>query len=116
VYPPSLLKLVPLVHPIDARLAAELAQAGGTTLTELGIGVPAAAPQPPISPQLLADSVVCAAADALKATPEAVRLSVLASFRRARELRMTVDDVEQAMMFALGMSSEPPPAAKKGKG
>ena len=52
---------------------------------------------PPIPGQVLVDAIVCAAADALKAVPETVRASVLAAFRRARELRMTVEDVENAL-------------------
>jgi hypothetical protein len=46
---------------------------------------------------VLVDAIVCAAADALKAVPDTVRGAVLAAFKRARELRMTVEDVEKAM-------------------
>jgi hypothetical protein len=115
VYSPSLLKLVPLVHPVDPKLAEELAQAAGTTLAQLGVGTPQAPPEPPISPLHLADSVVCAAADALKAAPETARPAVLASFRRARELRMSVSEVEQAMMLVLGLTGDAPPAAREKK-
>jgi len=80
---------------------------------ELGLVQPEPPPPPPPPPappplprHLLADSVVCAAADALKLVPESVRLSVHASFRRARELHMTVEDVEQAMVLALGLETE----------
>lgn len=118
VFAPSLLKLVPLVYPVDAKLAEEIALACNTTLAHLGVGAPPPAPPPPpppIAQHLLADSVVCAAADALKTTPDAVRPSVLASFRRARELRMTLEEVEQAMMLATGLTNEPPPPRRKGK-
>jgi transcriptional regulator with XRE-family HTH domain len=116
VYSPSLLKLVPLVHPIDVKLAEELAQAGGMTLAQMGIGAQAAPPEPPISPLHLADSIVCVAADALKAAPEAARPAVLASFRRARELRMSVHEVEHAMMLAMGLTGDAPSAAPQKKG
>jgi hypothetical protein len=118
-YEPALLRLVPRLHPVNAKLAEELALACGTSLAQLGIGLPPAPPapppEPPVSPLHLADSVVCAAADALKAAPETARPAVLASFRRARELRMTVSEVEQAMMVALGLTGERAAASKKSK-
>jgi hypothetical protein len=43
------------------------------------------------------DAVVCAAADALSVAPETVRGALLAAFRRARELRLSIDDVEKAL-------------------
>jgi DNA-binding XRE family transcriptional regulator len=107
VYSPSLLKIVPRVHAVDPQLAAEIAMACGSSLVQLGIGtvpaqnVAAAAQRTPVSLQHLADSVACAAADALHAAPEAVRPALLAAFRRARELRMTFDDVESALTEAL---------------
>ena len=97
IYPVSLGKLAVLVHPLDPTLAGELARAGGTTLEGLGLVKPPATATPPLPPQLLVDAVVCAAADALKAVPETVRSALLAAFRRARELRMSVEDVEKAL-------------------
>lgn len=96
------------VHPLDAQLAQEIAMAGGATLEQLGIVRPPAAPAPPppLAGYVLVDAIVCVAADALKAVPETVRLALLASFRRARELRMTVEDVEAAL-------AGPPPARGK---
>jgi hypothetical protein len=107
VYSPSLLKIVPRVHAVDPQLAAEIAMACGSSLARLGIGaapapnVAAAPQQAPVSVEHLADSVACAAADAMHAAPEAVRPALLAAFRRARELGMTFDDVENAMAQAL---------------
>lgn len=86
------------VYPRSANLAEEIALAGGATLEKLGVVVPPPAPvAPPLPAHVLVDAIVCAAADALKAVPETVRASVPASFRRARELRMTVEEVEKAL-------------------
>jgi hypothetical protein len=90
------------VYPRDAKLAEEIALAGGATLEALGIvSAPVAPlpppPPPPIPGHVLVEAIVCAAADALKAVPETVRPAVLAAFQRARELRMTVEDVERAL-------------------
>jgi transcriptional regulator with XRE-family HTH domain len=95
VYPQVLFELARHVHPSDAKLAEEIALAGGTTLQKLGIAPSLEAP--PLPPHVLVDAIVCAAADALKAVPDTVRGAVLAAFKRARELRMTVEDVEKAM-------------------
>jgi hypothetical protein len=125
LYLPALLQAAALVHPVDAALAEEIAVACGSSLDQLGIvkpAPPAPAPETPAPPapappaHLLADSVVCAAADAIKALPEVVRLAVYASFRRARELRMTMEQVEQALATALGLDKAAPTrrTAKKG--
>jgi transcriptional regulator with XRE-family HTH domain len=99
VSPGSLGKLAQHVHPVDPKLADEIARAGGATLESLGLVAPvtAAAPPAPVPGHVMVDAVVCAAADALKAVPDTVRSALLAAFRRARELRMTVDDVEAAL-------------------
>jgi DNA-binding XRE family transcriptional regulator len=99
----DLFSLAGHVYPHDAELAEELALAGGATLQALGIvSAPVAPPPPPPPPppipgHVLVEAIVCAAADALKAVPESVRPAVLAAFTRARELRMTVEDVERAL-------------------
>ena len=95
VYPRDLFELARHVHPNDAELAEEIALAGGATLQKLGIAPSLDAT--PLPPHVLVDAIVCAAADALKAVPDTVRGAVLAAFKRARELRMTVEDVEKAM-------------------
>jgi hypothetical protein len=43
------------------------------------------------------DAVVCVAADALAATPATVRDALHAAFRRARELGLSLQDVEDAL-------------------
>jgi DNA-binding XRE family transcriptional regulator len=91
---PDLCTLARHVHPRDAGLAEELARAGRSTLSDLGVVPPA---QPVPMAHLLIDSVVCAAADAMNVAPESVRGSVLAAFRRARELHMSLEDVENAL-------------------
>ncbi len=101
IHSADLFELARRVHPHDTALAEALSIAGGATLETLGIVPPPAPPEPaaPAIPgHILVDAIVCAAADALKAVPETVRASVLAAFRRARELRMTVEDVESALL------------------
>jgi transcriptional regulator with XRE-family HTH domain len=101
--PSQVSKLAVTVYPKDAKLAEELAAAASETLESLGVVAPLA-PQPSLPPPLaplptalLVDSVVCVAADALQAAPITLRGALLAAFRRARELRLTVDDVEKAL-------------------
>jgi hypothetical protein len=57
---------------------------------------------------LLVDAVVCAAADVLEVAPVTLRGALLAAFRRARELRLSAEDVEVALAPA-------PTAAAAGK-
>jgi len=92
VYPKAITDLARLVHAVDPGLAAEMAAAAGSSLVELGL-VPAGG----ATPAILADAIVCAAADAMHAVPETVRAGLRAAFRRAGELRMSVDDVEKAL-------------------
>ncbi len=114
---PQVRDLACLVYAEDPELAAELAGAASTTVDALGLVAPPApivatppfpepvvvlAPPPPLPPPplptaLVVDAVVCAAADATQVTPAAVRATLLAAFRRARELRLTVEDVETAL-------------------
>jgi hypothetical protein len=99
LYPPDLAKLAAIVYPRDAALAGEIAAAAGQTLEGLGIVAPPQPPAtpPPLSARLLVDAVVCVAADALGAAPSTLRQALFVAFRRARELRLTVDDVEAAL-------------------
>ncbi|HEY8040480.1 MAG TPA: helix-turn-helix transcriptional regulator [Polyangiaceae bacterium] len=85
----------------DVALARELAGSTSETLESLGI-VPAVKPPEPFTPppRLVVDAVVCAAADALEESPgtmRGTRAAVLAAFRRARELRLNVEEVEKAL-------------------
>jgi transcriptional regulator with XRE-family HTH domain len=94
----------------DLALASELAESTSQTLESLGI-VPPPKPADPFTPptRLVVDAVVCAAADALEASPgtmRGTRSAVLAAFRRARELALSVEDVEKAL--------SPAPSKKKG--
>ena len=100
---PQLCTLARLVYPRDPELAETLAAAASETLESLGIvtsappAPPPAALPPPLAPHLVADLVVCAAADALGAAPSAARGALLAAFARARELGLSVAEVEAAL-------------------
>ena len=99
---PQLAKLAAAVFPRDPQLAAQLAQAAGATLQQLGLVPASPAPAPPMAkPPHLVDTVVCAAAEALGVPPPAVRPALLAAFQRAREVGLTTEDVEQAISAAL---------------
>ena len=100
----GLAKLARLVHPRDPGLAATLATRAGRTLGELGIVQPQPPAPPALSPPprapppaIVVDAVVCAAADALDTSPREVRGAVRAAFARAREIGLTVEDVEAAL-------------------
>jgi len=102
-----LIKLARLVDPVDRALAASLAAVAGETLESLGIVAPAPPPPrppPPLPGRLIVHAVICAAADALQATPAAARPAVLAAFRMAKELGMSVEDVERALATTGGGS------------
>jgi hypothetical protein len=99
---PQLAKLAAAVFPRDADLAQKLARNAGTTLEGLGLVPPASSASGVGKPNPLVDSVVCAAAEALGTAPPAVRPVLLAAFRRAREVGLTLEDVERAISDALG--------------
>ncbi len=94
--------LAALVFPRDPAMAEELAAAGGHTLESLGLVTApvVATPPPPPPSRLVVDAVVCVAADALGATPGTVRGALHAAFRRARELGLSLQDVEDALAKA----------------
>ena len=81
------------VYPVDPALAARCARVGETTLEALGLEVPT--PRDP--PRHHADAVVCAAAEALDASPRAVRPVLLAAVRKAREVGLTVEQLERLL-------------------
>jgi hypothetical protein len=98
----QLRKLAALVHPRDSALAAEIAHAASETLESLGVVAPPPPPQLPprarrLAPHLIADLVVCAAADALGAAPGATRGALMAAFARAAELELSVAEVVEAL-------------------
>jgi DNA-binding transcriptional regulator YiaG len=118
----NLATLAAHVHPHDAETAAELAAALGQTLEGLGLVAPPAPPPPPAAPpparppgprpmprELTVDAVVCVASDAMGIMPAAVRGGLLAAFRRARQLGLSCEEVEQA----LGGAAKPEPEVSR---
>lgn len=115
-------KLAVAAHPKDPALAADLATAGGVTLEELGLVVapppqpaPIVAPPPsppPVPTRLLVESVVCSAAEELDAAPRAVRGILRAAFRRAREMHLSVEMLDDALTPAVPASPPPVDATK----
>jgi hypothetical protein len=103
------------VYPVDRALAAEIAHAIRTTLVDLGVERPPPPPPPgppPPEPAHVIDSVVCAAADAANMLPSVMRPALLAAFRRARQLRLTVDAVESTLAAAtITTGSSPAPGS-----
>jgi hypothetical protein len=101
--------LARVVHPHDADLAREIAAHMGTTLEALGLAAPAAATASSgagspadaapaaLLTSALVDAVVCAASEAMNVLPADARKGLQAAFVRARELRLTVEAVEQAL-------------------
>jgi hypothetical protein len=86
--------------PTKFALAAELATFAGTTLRDLGVVVkgmespaPAAATSDPATKRHLVQSVLCAAAEALDASPRAARPVVLAAFAQTIAAKLTLEDV-----------------------
>jgi hypothetical protein len=61
----------------------------------------------------LVDSITCAAADAMSATPEAVRPALRAAFARARDLRLTTAEVASALAPPDGVTSRQGQARRK---
>jgi DNA-binding XRE family transcriptional regulator len=101
-------KLVRHVYARSPSLAAEIAAELGETLVTLGVEAPPApvtppaptpeAPARPVPPLGdLVDSIVCAAAEAIATTPQAVRPALLAAFERTASLGLALDDVRGAL-------------------
>jgi hypothetical protein len=93
---------------VDASLAGQLAAASGATLESLGLvtAAPKAeatpvslalAPVDPIQARLLADAVVCAAAEALDVSPRVIRSVLHTAFVRASETGLSVDAIAKAL-------------------
>jgi hypothetical protein len=109
----SLGELAHLVDPVEPALAARIWARAAAGLTSAGLPAPAplpsttaaaapkaapsAAPRAPSPPSHLVDGVVCAACDVLDVVPRAMRPALAAAFRRARELGLRVEDVEEAL-------------------
>jgi transcriptional regulator with XRE-family HTH domain len=110
--------VIEALYPQHRDVAVKLAHKLGHTLVTLGVAPaeppgkaappsePAPpAPPPPLAPaprafppaDLLIDSIICAAAEALSTTPAAVRPVVQAAFARARGLGVSVQEVDDAL-------------------
>jgi transcriptional regulator with XRE-family HTH domain len=92
--------LARLLAPLDRGLAAEAAANIGETLVDLGIVEPPpveTAPPPRSPPEDLVDALLCAAANQAGAVPETMRPVLYAVFRRAREVGLSVDEVERVL-------------------
>lgn len=132
--PPQWMKdLIALVYPVDAALAAEMAESMGHTLESLHVVAPPAPPAPeplppvlpsapalappppPPAPDGIVDAVVCAAAEAMEMMPRDVRPGLLAAFARARDIGITVEMVERVLRADLAAASPPPADAPKGR-
>jgi transcriptional regulator with XRE-family HTH domain len=94
-------RLAELLLPVDAALAHEAAVFGGQTLESFGLVAPvvplAPSPASSLAPLDLVDIVVCAAADVIDVSPRALRPALLAAFRRARQIGLTLEQVEEAL-------------------
>ncbi len=84
-------------HPKDREVARALAALAGQTLESLGLERPTAPPRPSPSPRDLADSIVCAAAEAVGATPQAMRPALVAAFVRACAVGLTAEQARDAL-------------------
>jgi hypothetical protein len=93
---PQFEDLVRRVYEVDKDLAAQLAAARQTTLLAMGVVAPSAPPFVPPADRV-ADSVLCAAAEAMDVSPRAIRPAIHAAFTRARELGLTVEAMEKAL-------------------
>jgi hypothetical protein len=119
----ALADLARVVVPHDRALAREIAKALGTTLQALGIDEAAApkAPSPPAPPPPptarqpddppdgIVDALVCAAAEAMGASPADARKGLLAGFTRAREIGASALFVERVLRDQV----DPPPDPRK---
>jgi len=73
---------------VDPDLAAEIAVVVGKPLYPEG---------GPPSPARLAEAVLCAAAEVMDASPRALRPALRIAFARARELGLSLEQMEQAL-------------------
>jgi DNA-binding XRE family transcriptional regulator len=104
------------VHPVDANVAAEIAEHLGQTLEGLGIvapppppGPPPPPPPPPMPRHLAVDAVVCVASEELGVMASAIRGALRVAFRRARELGLSYEEVERALGEGFKSPSPPKP-------
>jgi transcriptional regulator with XRE-family HTH domain len=87
--------LAQALNPVRPDLAAEIAAAADTTLERLGIA-PAEARSSMASSDPV-ESVVRAAADVMRVTPDAIRPAIAAAFARASEVGLDVQAVAEIL-------------------
>lgn len=92
----QVLTLAKAVYAKDPGLASELAHAAGARLEEIGLA-PRKVEVHPLAKEVAIDSVVCAAAEAGEATPQAARAGLLAGLERAAALGVTIEDLRGAL-------------------
>lgn len=110
MYPSRAEALARAVHPRDADLAARIAAAGGLTLAHLGLKTTAETTLEQTA-SMRVDAVVCAAAETLDASPRAVRPALLAALRRAREVGLSLDQLEAWLAASLEAAAATRPSA-----
>ncbi|HLK40364.1 MAG TPA: helix-turn-helix transcriptional regulator [Polyangiaceae bacterium] len=103
----SLADLARLVHPCDESLAREIAVAAGTSLEVLGLEPLAAPAAAKLPVEAIVDAVVCAAAEAMNLMPREARPGLLAAFARAKQIGLSVDEVEGALRASLAPTALP---------
>jgi transcriptional regulator with XRE-family HTH domain len=102
-YENNLRTLAELLLPVDRALATEAAAHIGETLESLGLAPPTPTPTvdatsaPARSAKDLVDIVVCAAAETSDSSPRAMRTVLYEAFRRAHQVGLTIEQVEQAL-------------------
>ena len=105
--PSQVATLARALLPKDIALAGEVAAYGHESLESLGL-VPRPAPPPsppapePIALPHLADSALCAAAEAGSLPPAVVRPMLVAALDRANGLKLSVADLLQGLREAKG--------------
>jgi len=97
-------RLAVLLHPVDAKLAAQAARLGGATLESLGLVKAAPPPPPPAEPSTLpakredlVDVLVLAGMGASGASAADVRRWLHAVAARAVDVGLTMKDVVRAL-------------------
>jgi hypothetical protein len=106
-------RLADAVRPLDADLASQIdvwaprpapppppatasVPAASTVLPAPALPAPPPLP-PPVPAGVLVDAVVCAAAEAMSLSPQAIRPAVLAAFARARDVGLTMEAVVEVL-------------------
>jgi DNA-binding XRE family transcriptional regulator len=111
------------VHAVNPALAETIAAEMGESLASLGIVAasplqsapalpPGARARQGVTTGDLVDSIVCAAAEAVAATPQYIRPALLAAFDRAASVDLAVDEVRTTLRAAFGDKAD----TKKKKG